>query len=226
MNTVALVAIALFASHLSPAAPAEEARIKLELTPQFRTLRMGQQMAITLKILGPDVRALVDGTEGVTLPPLKPSAFTYSFEFKPTREGEFNLGPYALTFNGKALTSNTVKITVLPKSDGRYGTFFRVDKTAVVLGEDVELTAEIWAQENTSKTLRLKPSDSFSQSIGQYASSMSMSTDQKTYNTRRNWLITPKVPGPLRITKDAFVDFPADVEPPNLVVEVKQAEQP
>jgi hypothetical protein len=228
MNSLAVVAITLFASHLSPASPTEEARIKLELTSQFRTLRIGQQMAITLKIAGPDVHALVEGTEGLTSPPPWPSAFTYNFDFKPTREGVFNLGPYALTFNGQALTSNAIKVTVLPKWDGPYGTFFRMDKTTMVLGEDVELVAETWQQQDASKTfLRPKPSDSFSLSVGQNTSSISLS-DGKTssYYARVTWFLTPKAAGILKITRDSFVDFPAGVEPPNLSVEVTQPEQP
>lgn len=44
--------------------------------------------------------------------------------------------------------------------------------------------------------------------------------------SRSRWLITPKKPGEFRITKDLFTNFPENVDPPDIVVTVKETAPP
>lgn len=221
MRRVWFIVWIITVSYLSSAVLADDVPMKLELESSIRTLRLSQQTEVWLKIVSPSVHAIVAGTEGVSPSGMKPSAFVYTFDFKPTHEGEYTLGPYSLTFNGQTLTSNITKIHVLPQWDGHYGARFHVDKTTMALGEDVELLFEFWEKSPDYKSLSLKRSEAFIGTERGMKSNMTQNGGQMVVYMTRSWLITPKNRGPFHINKDIFSDFPTGIEPPDLVVEVK-----
>ena len=142
-------------------ADASESDLRLELESSIRTVRLGQSTKLKLKIIGSGVYEITEGTEGIEADNMKAGAFVYELEFKPQRNGSFKFGPYSLSVNGQKLTSNQIEINVLPQWDGNYGTFFRVDRDSIVLGEDVELVVETWSKAYDRKSIFLDRSESF-----------------------------------------------------------------
>jgi hypothetical protein len=134
---------------------ADEDAFRLELETPVRTLRLGQKAQLKLTIIGSGVYSITEGTEGINADNMKAGSFVYQFEFKPQRTGQFAFGPYTLAVNGQKLTSNRVSVEVLPQWDGKLGTYFRVNTNAIALGEDVELTAESWANKNDHQAIYL-----------------------------------------------------------------------
>jgi hypothetical protein len=124
-------ALVLLLGTSSVPAWAEGSDPKLELESGLRTLRLGQETTLKMRIAGAPISRLTEASEGVVPENSRVGAFVYEFRFKPQREGKFTFGPYQLSFNGRNLTSNSLSIYVLPPWDGTYGTFFRVDSNNI-----------------------------------------------------------------------------------------------
>jgi len=226
-----LIAMALTLSAWSTPAWPEDSDLKLDLEAGIRTLRLGQETALKLRIAGTSISRLTEKSEGVVPENPGAGAFVYEFKVKPQREGKFTFGPYQLSFNGQNLTSNPVSIRVLPPWDGTYGTFFRVDSNNIALGEAVELVMETWSEKYQPVRCSLKRDDEAFASgatVGAALSTMSgtSSGGASRFYSRSQWLLTPKKPGEFRITKDLFMSFPENVNPPDIVVTVKETAPP
>jgi len=216
-------------------AGAEEANLRLELESPVRTLRVNEITKPKLKIIGSDVREITEKTEGISAYNPELGAFVYKFTFHPQKEGEYTLGPYSITVNGRKLTSNQILITVLPQWNGKFGTFFRVDKDSIVLGEDIELHVETWVKEGQEPipSFTLSREESFSWTPGDSGVHGGRLGDwgepgfRETFHyTRRSWFITPKKAGAFRISKELFKGFPENITPPDIKVMVKNPAQP
>ena len=218
---MALLAI-LIISH----AWAAESSMRLELESSVRTLRLGQSTKLKLKLIGSGVYEITEQTEGINADNMKAGSFVYEFEFNPQRKGGFTFGPYSLTVNGQKLMSNQIEINVLPQWDGTYGTFFRIDKGSIVLGEDIELVVETWAKEYDRKSIFLDRKESFSSTTGGSSrySSRSGKDGEVTY-IKRSWFISPKKTGEFEISKELFREFPDDIELPEFTIQVKEPAQ-
>lgn len=212
---------------LSTLAWSGDSDLKLELDSNVRTLRLGQKTTLRLRIIGTAVSHLTDKSEGIISAHTTPGSFVYEFAFEPQREGQFTFGPYALSFNGQPLVSNSLPIFVLPPWDGTYGTFFRTDTDSITLGEKIELTMETWSIQPDAKRCILKRNEAFTYALGD--STMSGGTfgkDAQLWYSRSIWWITPKQPGEFKITRDLCESFPEGVTAPNLTVLVKGPAQP
>lgn len=206
---------------------ADESAFRLELASPARTLRLGQSAQLKLAIVGSGVYAITEGTEGIDADNMRAGSFVYAFEFKPQRTGRFDFGPYSLVVNGQKLESNRASVEVLPQWDGRLGTYFRVDATSIVLGEDVELTMESWASKRESSSMNLARQDSFtsgSDGIGSFG--YRSGKEGTVYHTKKAWLISPTKAGEFKIDRTIFKDFPEDVAPPDFTITVKEPAQP
>lgn len=211
---------------LSTLAWSGESDLKLELESSVRTLRLGQKTTLRLRIAGAGVRRLTEHSEGIDSSNSKVSSFVYEFGFEPQREGPFTFGPYLLSFNTQPLTSNPLSIFVLPRWDGRYGTFFRIDSNSVTLGESIELVMETWSTQYEVRRCLLKREEAFTYTIGESTTSAVTSGKDTQVYSRLSWFITPKQPGEFKITRDLFESFPEGVTAPNLTVTVKEPAQP
>ncbi len=200
--------------------------LRLELESNVRTLRLGQEATLRLRILGPGIRHLTEKSEGIS--PKNPAvgAFVHELGFKPPREGRFTFGPYRLSFNGQELTSNRVSLFVLPAWDARYGTFYRTDSNSITLGESIEFVVETWSKTYEPKHWSMKRDEAFTSIQGETIMSRFVSDKSTWAYTRSAWLITPKEAGEFRITRDLFQDFPEGVEPPDITVIVKKPDPP
>jgi hypothetical protein len=205
----------------------DESAFRLELASPARTLRLGQTTQLKLAIIGSGVYAITEGTEGINADNMRAGSFVYQFEFKPQRTGRFVFGPYSLVVNGQKLESNRASVEVLPQWDGKLGTYFRVDATSIVLGEDVELTVESWASTYESRSMNLGRQDSFTWRSGGASSFSSRSDkDGNVCYTKKAWLISPTKAGEFKIDRTVFTDFPQDVTPPDFTITVKEPAQP
>lgn len=212
------------ATHGSSArSKADEASLSLELVTPIRTLRVGQEASMELRIKGSEAEKVIRGTEGVDWSQSTIGSFTYLFEIKPQREGRFVVGPYKLRFNDRELVSNTAVLQVLPKWDGRMGTEFRVDQDTIKLGESFELTAESWQRDSTYRPIfpRFDASLFTVKPTGGSSSTFSGSDRVSTTWRRDSFLVTPKKKGPFRIDRDWFEKIPDDVAVPEIVVNVE-----
>lgn len=212
-------AVALFV--LTVPAWAGDSDLRLELESSVRTVRLGQETTLRLRIIGPGIGRITEKSEGIS--PKNPAvgAFTQELAFKPPREGNFTFGPYRLSFNGRELTSNRVSIFVLPAWDGTYGTFFRTDSNSITRGESIEFVMETWSKRYEPKLCVLKRDAAFTATQGESIMS-SMASDNSTWvYTRTVWFVTPKEAGDFRLTRDAFLSLPEAVEPPDITVTVK-----
>lgn len=200
--------------------------LRLELESNVRTVRLGQEATLRLRIAGPGIRRLTEGSEGISPKNSASGAFVYELGFKPPREGDFTFGPYQLSFNGQQLTSNLVSIFVLPAWDGTYGTFFRADRHSITLGESIELVMETWSTTYEPKHCFLKRDEAFTYTPGEIIMSSTMSDKGTWVYARSAWFVTPKKAGEFRITRDLFLSFPEKVEPPDITVMVKEPDPP
>ena len=226
-----LIALVLTLSVLSTPAWAGDSDLRLELESGMRTLRLGQETTLKMRIAGVGISHLTEESEGVVPENPKAGAFVYEFKFKPQREGKFTFGPYQLSFNGQKLTSNPVSIYVLPAWDGTYGTFFRVDSNSIALGEAIELVMETWSEKYEHVSCSLKGNDGAfalapTAGVGFSAISSTSNGGVSQFYSRSAWRITPKKPGEFRITKDLFLNFPESVNPPDITILVKEIAQP
>ena len=207
----------------SVTANAADSGLSFRLEADLTTLRLGQDEQLKLILVGQGVDQIIAGTEGLNYPETGPGSFTRTLEFKPQREGSFTFGPYTVTINGQKLTSNTLHIEVLPRWDGTFGTFFRVDKSQIGLGESFQLVIETWKKEQDHTPFPgLRRDAGFARSLGtsRYGGSASSSYERVV------WIITPRKPGAFKINSALFEKFPADVDPPDLTVEVTPAAAP
>lgn len=211
---------------------AEEAVLRLRLESPVRTLRVNEITRPKLMLIGSEVHEIIEQTDGISTYNPETSAFVYEFTFHPQKEGEYMLGPYSITVNGRELTSKQILITVLPKWNGEFGTFFRVDRDSIVLGEDIELHVETWVKAADSEsTPSLTPSrvESFSWTAGdsgvhggKLGERGEPGFNENSTYTRRSWFITPKKAGAFRISKELFKAFPEDIPPPDITIMVKE----
>jgi hypothetical protein len=200
--------------------------LRLELESNVRTLRLGQEGTLRLRIAGPGIRRLMENSEGISPKNSAGGAFVYELAFKPPREGDFTLGPYQLSFNDQKLTSNRVSLFVLPAWDGRYGTLFRTDSNSITLGESIEFVIETWTPTYEPKRCLLKRNEAFTSVPGETIMSSTVSDKSTRAYVRSVWFITPKQAGEFRITGDLFQNFPEKVEPPNITVIVREPDPP
>ena len=216
--TILATLIALTCAH------ADESSLRLELESPVKTLRLGQSKKLKLKISGSDVHQITESSEGIDINHMRAGTFVYEFNFKPQRKGIFTFGPYSVEFNGQKLTSNQIKIDVLPQWEGTYGTCFRVDTNSIELGESIEFVMETWSKDRGGYiSISLNRDESFSSSMGGGMSSSSFSSDDGTVSYRtRSWSVTPKTAGEFRITKELFKEFPDNIQAPDITVQVKE----
>ena len=200
--------------------------LRLVLESNARTLRIGRDATIKLKIIGSDIANITAHTVGLKQYPseLEPT-FTQELFFKPKKLGKIKIGPYSLSFNQKVLTSNTLEIEVLPKLKETNGTLFRVNKKEITLGEQIELVFETWGNSSKgweSKEFHLKDNELFEYEPGLGWTSFSSTDDTTTVYERIAWLITPKKSGTFKITKELFDSFPEDVDFHDIILKVKE----
>jgi hypothetical protein len=225
MRNCVVVMIAILSVGAAPAWP-QEAGLRLEVETALRTLRVGQETTLKLRIVGTEIARLLPPSEGVVTDTATPGAFVYEFKFRPPREGPFTFGPYQLSFNGRSLTSNAVSMRVLPPWNGTYGTFFRVDSNSITLGESIELVAESWSEKPDVRAAVLKGnSDAFTLSSPSVQSLLTMNNGVSASWRQCRWLLTPKKAGAFRITQDSFQSLPPDVTAPDLAITVREPSQ-
>ncbi|MBM4029023.1 MAG: hypothetical protein FJ280_27045 [Planctomycetes bacterium] len=205
---------------------AGDSDLKLELESNVRTLRLGQESTLKLRIAGPGIGRLTEPSEDLGPKDPAAGAFVYELKFKPQREGDFTFGPYQLSFNGRLLTLNLVSIFVLPAWDGTYGTFFRVDRDSITLGESIELVIEKWSTAYEPKRYLFTRDETFTFTTGEFLSHRTSSDKGTLVHMRSSWLITPKQAGVFRITRDLFQSFPEGVVPPDITVTVREKDPP
>ncbi len=200
--------------------------LRLELESNVRTVRLGQEATLRLRIAGPEIRRLTEESEGISPKNPASGAFVHELGFKPPREGGFTFGPYRLSFNGQELTSNRVSLFVLPAWDGTYGTFFRTDSNSIALGESIEFVMETWSTTHDPRHCFLKRDEAFTYTQGETIMSGTKSDKGTWAYARSAWFVTPKKAGKFRITRDLFQSFPEKVEPPDITVMVKEPDPP
>jgi hypothetical protein len=220
MNIIFLLAFFCFVSCANE--KKKEISLSLEPTSKTRTLRVGQSIAVELKIVGPYIGDITKNLEGLYFTPLNAPKFVHEFHYKPQKKGDFILGPYSLTFNGKPLTSNSISIKVLPEWDGNHCTLFRVDRDEISLGENIEFVMETWSQKRKRiKIIRAPDNEFTSIQTGYTRSSMHIKNGQETHYAMKSWIITPKSKGEFLISKDLFREFPDEIELPQPKIHVK-----
>lgn len=205
-----------------PNARAAASSLRFELVSPSDTIRLGELLRLKLKIVGSRVSELTENTEGVNFGPVRSGAFTYEITFNPKREGKYTFGPYSLAVDGKTLTTRQVEVTVLPSWNGAYGTFFRVDKRAIVLGEDINLVMETWAKKDQYNMVDLKRSDLFKSKTMPSGGAYFTAKDGRVDYSRTSWRITPKQSGDFQVNKDLFRELPADIVPPDFTIKVEE----
>jgi len=195
-----------------------------------KTVRVGDQIDLTLKISGSAITNLAVAPSGVEFWNPGTGAFDYNCHFTARKEGSYTFGPYTLAFNGQSLTSGTVAVQVLPKWNGEYGTLFRVDRDKIILGEKVELAQETWSprrMEYSAAHASLKRlGGDFESSGGPSLSSFSMSKGVTNCYERQTWMLKPKKAGVFKINKELFESLPEGVTPPDLAVTVEPGGRP
>ncbi len=198
-----------------------------------RTVRLGDKVDVRLKVIGDAVDSVVGGTDGAKLHSRDGEGFHARYTFVPQQEGECSFGPYTLSFNGQTLTSQTVKIHVLPKWTGEDGSYFRIDRPRIVLGESIELVQETWRRkrrnDSTSRLRIMRATNDYDCSLGRSFHSMTIShvnvTTTNCYD-RQTWFLKPRKPGVFRITRQIFESWPEDIIPPDFSVTVDAIDQP
>lgn len=205
--------------------------LSLNADANLRSVRLGDQIQLTLKVTGDAITNIVSGTEGAKPRFSGAEDFRSSFTFIPEKEGECIFGPYALSFNGQTLTSQPLTIRVLPKWDGAYGVFFRIDRNRIPLGEDVELIQETFSPERldlaATRSRIKKSANVYEFSLGGTSSSVTFSSSERKskYTERQVWRIKPTNSGVFEITGDLFESLPEGVTPPNFSVIVDEGAQ-
>ncbi len=208
-----------------------DAGLSLNADANLRSVRLGDQVQLTLKVTGDAITNIVSGTEGARPRFSGAEDFRSSFTFIPEEEGDCIFGPYTLSFNGQTLTSQPLTIRVLPKWDGEYGVFFRIDRTRISLGEEVELIQEIFSAErldmSTTRSRIKRQATDYEFSVGTTSSSMSFSSSEKksNYTERQVWRIKPTRAGVFEITGDLFESLPEGATPPHFSVTVDESAQ-
>jgi hypothetical protein len=224
MNNIALLAFLIMSVGVLSAKD-EEKDLQLKLETSAKTLRLGQSTNLQLKITGPEISEITKNTEGFEANLVNRSSFINKFRFKPQREGKFTFGPYSISVNGQKLNSNVLEIFVLPQWDGEYGTFFRVNKESIVLGEEIELVVETWSQDSQSITIFPDRNESYSVRFGVSSSHSTSAGETRINCNSRTFFITPTQSGVFNISREMFSGFPEDIDPPNIHVEVKEPSQ-
>lgn len=224
-NTIAAVLVSFFSWGIRADTP-----FTLEVKSPVRTLRLGQEVRLKLRIAGSGVNAITRESEGIDADyAAGDSVFEHEIRFKPQRTGRFTFGPYAIDMNGAKLTSNSISVDVLPQWDGQPGMYFRVDTNAVVLGDEVELTVESWSKKGRpqSVNLSLDRNENFTARSGWGISfSRITTTDEDMSCSQTSWFICPKKAGIFKIDKNLFKDFPVGTTPPDIAILVKESDHP
>ncbi len=235
MNRILVTLFALVVALSPSCASRRQDDIRLEITSNARTLRIMDSTNVQMRIVGPAVRKMIrDCKEIVSIDSFDESGdffkepdFLFEFSFEPEKLGANTIGPYTLSFNGHELTSNEISIQVLPRWEGKLGTFFRVDRDTITLGEDVEFVMETWSRERYDYNYTPKYEGGFHCYFESSSHREALEdSDGSIHYARELWHIIPENAGQFRITKDTFARFPDNVDPPNLTVMVKQPAQP
>lgn len=202
---------------------ADSPDLQLKLQSRFHTLRIGQFKDLELHLSGNKIDDITKGSEGISN--WKKNGFVYKFRFQPEKEGMLEVGPYSIDLDGKKITSNSIDVEVLPKWEGKYGTFFRTHTNSITLGQDFEFVIETWSTNKidySSMSASFQDDDSFSaKGIGSYSSANISTKEPSYYYKAQSFLITPKNEGEFRVTKDLFRKYPVDLESPNISITVK-----
>lgn len=200
----------------------EEDGLCLELKSNMRSLRLGQSVTVELKIIGQAIAEIIKNTNVIEPIYQKKPEFLHQFSIQPQKEGDCILGPYSLSFNGTNLESNSLTLKVLPEWDGGLGTIFRVDCNEIYLGESFELVMETWSKESTEFNISaIYNPELASIESGITRNKISIKNSEESHYFSKSWIITPKSRGDFFITKEFFREFPDDVEPPQLKIQVK-----
>lgn len=198
------------------------ANLQLKLESKEKTIRIGQSLTLNLKIIGKELSSIFSDSQDQDLEfkNFNTSGFNTALDFKPKRTGTYTFGPYKLTFNNTNLISNKILINVLPEWDGRLGTYFFTDKDQINLGEQVELTLEIWSKSKIDH-LSLVKNDDFEFEYPRSSSSIQTSNGITTVYKKYVWTITPKKKGEIVITDSHFETFPIESPKPSIKINVK-----
>ena len=203
--------------------------ITFSVESRVKTVRVGDQISLTLKVEGSDITNIVGrATDQAEFLNPGTGAFQYNCDFTAKKEGKCVFGPYVVSFNGQTLTSRPLTVRILPKWTGEYGTFFRIAQTNIVLGEEVELVQETWGQRRVDYSAthaRMKrPHADFDSSYGLSQNSVFVSQGAINCFDRQTWLLKPKKAGVFKITKELFEALPDGVAPPDFAVTVEEAQ--
>jgi hypothetical protein len=191
----------------------------LKLESMSKSVRVGEPVRLRLKITGEGVHAITQNTPGILRQ--KTPSFNYPFEVSTEKEGVLVFGPYKMSVNGHILLSNRVVVRVLPKEQiKKLGTFFRVDKTSVPVGGEIEFTVETWSASFQRNPIRFIRSTAFSARPGATSLNSESGPHGMMVHKTQTWIITPKKAGDLRISRDLFEQFPENLDPPNILIQV------
>ena len=198
---------------------------------RVKTVRVGDHISLTLKLQGSDLTNIINrAAAGAEFLNPGTGVFQYKCDFTAKKEGACVFGPYMVSFNGQTLTSQPLTVRILPKWNGEYGTFFRIDRNKVILGEEVELVQETWSQkrmEYSTTHARMKRLNiDYENAFGPSLNSFSVSQGVTNCYDRQTWLLKPKKSGVFKITKDLFDSLPDGVTPPDFAVTVEESAQP
>ena len=211
-----------------------DTNLVLTLESHQKTVRVGETINLVLALTGNDLTNIFQNAhEAPELGCYAASGFRYDCSCTAKKEGDLVFGPYALSFNGQRLTSNTQMVHVLPKAkvtQERSGTTFRVDKESISLGDDVELVMESWSHSRPplpsppNAKLKLSPND-FNIADSSYGRTLEFSEGAVSFCDRQSWRLRPKKPGIFKIDRDIFDELPAGVMPPDFTIKVNGSSQ-
>jgi len=209
-----------------------DTNLVLTLEAHQRTVRVGETINLVVKLTGNDLTNIFQSAkEFPALDRYGNSGFRLDCSYTATNEGELVFGPYAFSFNGQKLTSNTQTVQVLPKvAKGELGTTFRVNRESISLGDDVELVMESRNQckpplpSPPRAELKLRSND-FGITDSSCGRTLDFSAGVVSFCDQQSWRLRPKKPGVFEIDGDIFAELPTGVTPPHFAIKVHESAQ-
>ena len=193
---------------------------RLDLESLSQRVREGESIRLRLAVAGRGVLSVVQATPGIMHEKEEPR-FVYDFEVLAVAPGIQTFGPYTLSINGHLLSSNRVVVNVLPKNQiEKLGTFFRVNKTNITLGDEILFTVETWDTSFRRNPIHFIKNDAFDVHPGDTSLESHPGPHGMVVHKKQVWVLIPHKAGDFRISRDLFDQFPDGIDPPNILIQV------
>ena len=234
-TTVFPLLACLLSSHLTAqeAEPADAPRLRL--IPQEWTAQVGDSVDLDLVLELPKAAEFFKGRPEIRSgsriymngETAGSNAFILSIYYTPQEEGFTEIGPFELEVDGETLTSNAVEMQVFPAwGPDETGFRFELSEETVKVAQPFGLTV----RQRTfggDDTVNLNVADGYWDDKGpltidgnRSSSSSSADNNRRSRNSSHTFTLTARKAGELRITRGMFKNLPADVELPELIVDV------